>query len=128
MRETAVHVTNASRAVTSWYGNRLHGDPMPIAFKADRYGVQVVHKWTSPSGRWTLFLGTHFDGTHQCWDMGAFQNPTGACQRLHFKDNKTGATIEFDKAKEELTKVYKRRPPEERDKFHILGPDGKPTN
>lgn len=96
---------------------------MPIQFKPDKYNVIVTHRYTSQTGRWIIFLGTHYDGHLQCWDVGQFQTLTGACQRIHFKENKTGATIEYDELKEKLQGLKPHEEPT--DKFHIFGPDGK---
>jgi len=100
---------------------------MPITFQPDKYNVQVIHRWTSNTGRWIVFLGQHYDGNSFCWDVGAFQTTTGACQRFHFKENKTGATIEYDNIKEQFKKI-KGHTDEDEDRYTVLGPDGRPTN
>jgi hypothetical protein len=101
---------------------------MGVLFQPDKYNVQVIHKWTSNSGRWIIFYGVHYDGTQQCYDVGMFQTRTGATQRLHFKDNKPGAMITYDEVKDKLKRLKGDREAEERTQLHILGPDGKRAN
>src|ERR1700746_949247 len=98
---------------------------MSVAFKPDRYGVQVIHKWTSNSGRWIVFLGTHWQGKFQCWDAGFFNTRHGACQRTHCK-TKEEAMIVYDTARTDLAKIKQHAEPEER--YTILGPDGRRTH
>lgn len=95
---------------------------MPIAFKPDKFNVAVTSKWTSNSGRWIVFLGIHYDGTASCWDVGQFNTTYGVCQRLHFKDNKTGALIQYDELKEALSKIKQGHESDERPPMRIFGP------
>jgi hypothetical protein len=99
---------------------------MSVAFKPDKYDVVVTNKYTSLSGRWISFLGTHWDGRDQCWDVGFFQTTSGAVQRLHFKSNKTGAVIQYDEARAFLTDKRRNRESEaSEDRYHIFGPSDK---
>lgn len=98
---------------------------MSVVFQPDKYNVQVTHKATSTTGRWIIFLGQHYDGTSFCWDVGFFQTISGAVQRLHFKENKTGATIQYDESKAFLTRPFDEGRKEPEPKYHIFGPDGK---
>ena len=98
---------------------------MSVAFKPDRYGVQVINKWTSNSGRWVVFYGTHWVGKRQCWDVGFFNNTHGAVQRLHV-NTKEEAIALYDTTKEKLGKIKQHDEPPER--WAIFGPDGRRTN
>lgn len=98
---------------------------MSVLFQPDRYGVQVISKYTSQTGRWIIFLGAHYNGTERCWDVGTYRTHMGACQRLHFKSDKVGAEIKYDEIKEHLKALKQHEEPEER--FQIFGPDGKHT-
>lgn len=93
---------------------------MAVTFRPDRFGVQVVHRYTSQTGRWILFLGVHYNGVHQCWDVGAYRTHMGACQRLHFKD-KAEAMFKYDEAREKLKQLKQHEEPA--DHVHVLGPD-----
>ena len=105
---------------------------MPISFQPSRFGIVVISKWTSASGRWIIFYGTHFSDKGICYDVGQFNTQHGATQRLHFSDNKTGAIVAYDEIKAELTKLGKRqaegRGTEPAERFQIFGPDGKRAN
>lgn len=98
---------------------------MAVSFKPDRYGVQVISKWTSNSGRWILALGTHWRGKFQCWDLVCFNTTHGACQRLHV-NTKEEAMVLYDTTKEKLSKLKPHDEPANR--YQIFGPDGRPSN
>lgn len=97
---------------------------MAVLFQPDRYGVQVIHRWKSQTGRWILFLGVHYNGTERCWDVGAFRTHMGACQRLHFKSDKVGAEIKYDEIKDKLKKL-KEHTEDDKENYQIFGPDRK---
>ena len=101
---------------------------MSVTFKPDKFNVVVLSKWTSNSGRWILFLGTHYNGKELCYDFGQFSTVTGVCQRLHFPNNKTGATIEYDNFKKSLARIKEGGERDEKPKYRIFGPNGDPVS
>jgi predicted Fe-S protein YdhL (DUF1289 family) len=101
---------------------------LSVAFKPDRYGVVVTNKWTSNSGRWVVFLGQHYDGKTYCHDVGCFRTTDGVVQRLHFKEDKTMALIQYDETRARLKEIKERHESDEKEIHHILGPSGKPAH
>lgn len=55
-----------------------------IEFKPDKIGVTIIEKSTSTSGKYTIFLGEHFNGKEQCYDVGSLNLLNGELTRRHY--------------------------------------------
>jgi hypothetical protein len=99
---------------------------MPVSFQPSKYGVTVLSKYTSQSGKWIVFLGSHYDGKTQCWDVGYFNILNGQTMRHHW--NKLGqdkdrqeAMLAFEEVKDKLSKLT--HPGDDKDEYTIIKPN-----
>ena len=68
-----------------------------FSFKEDKIGISCYEKFTSTSGKYTIFFGEHFNGTEACHDVGALNLQTGELIRRHYinRDEAGNAWEEF---------------------------------
>jgi hypothetical protein len=81
----------------------------------DNFNMTLLAKpKVSPTGKWVFFLGTHYDGIHSCYDVGAcaIQSPGKPTTRRHHH-NKEEALVTWSQTLERLTEI--ENTPEESD-------------
>lgn len=101
---------------------------MSVSFKPDKFNIVVLSRWQSNSGRWIIFFGTHYNGKELCYDVGQFRTTDGVCQRIHCKNDKPGAMIQYDEIKKALSKIKEGGERDEKPQYRIFGPNGGPVN
>jgi len=79
----------------------LRREKMMIIGKKKIDAIQLAH-FTSTSGKYDCFLATHYNGSYQCHDVGAYNKATGEVVRRHYKSREL-AMIFYTKFRDEMT-------------------------
>jgi hypothetical protein len=91
------------------------------SFKEDKIGITILEKYNSTSGKYTCFFGEHFNGTEECYDVGALNLINGELTRRHYISRaEAGEFWEEFKSNMRGTGIYES---DERDEFSIIPPN-----
>lgn len=109
--------------------------PVPIEQSAkilgDRLRCVIISKVQSTTGKYFCFLGTHYNGKVQCYDVGSYNNVTGEIVRRHYtlEGNKEEAYAYWSEFRAKMTaKREEGGEDAEKDRLTTYGPTGKLIN
>lgn len=100
---------------------------MLVKVLEDQVKMIILARAVSTTGKYYIFLGTHFNGKIQCYDIGSLNKVTGEIVRRHYKQ-KDEAYAYWQEFRTEMTSPRQGGEDEEKDKFTIYGPSNKPIN
>lgn len=96
--------------------------------RKDLFELQIIDRFVSTTGIFTVFLGEHYDGTATCYDVGAIDARTNLCTRRHYPTCKgctrKEASFVYEQFREELTAPDDTDPNDFSDEYRILGEGG----
>lgn len=87
----------------------------------------ILARAVSTTGKYYIFLGTHYNGLTQCYDVGSLNKVTGEIVRRHYKQ-KDEAYAYWQEFRTDMTAPRQGGEDEEKDKLHIFGPSGRQIN
>lgn len=81
-----------------------------------------INETVSTTGKYAIAFGQHFNPM-LCYDVIALNRATGEAKRVHFHDHKDEAMTCWNEFRNKMTGPRKESEEDERDQFHIFGPN-----